>query len=339
MKGNELGLTNFFIPSLNFDRNFSIDNDDSNYDYMKYLINEPILHSGNNNNNINLSNKDESNIEGQGSLHPQEPKKRLETNNKEEPNNNINVINLVIDSNNIENNNNKKVIDKLMKEDIQKRIKNNIYIKRPFKEKKKLGRKIKSEKNLGEHNKFSDDNIQKKLKNAILNNLFEFVNEKIKFFYSDDIKGKARTRAKLLLKLKQKVRERDKVEYNKLFLNKTLSSIFSEEISSKYSRFNPNHNKDLIQKLLNEEDKIKNEYFKDLFNLTFMDALNHFRGTAINEKLNGLKTFDDYCKSLESEIYNDEYKKVLKFYLMNYEKEILRKRARRVKKHFNKWNS
>ena len=30
-----------------------------------------------------------------------------------------------------------------------------------------MGRKIKAEENLGEHNKFSDDNIQRKLKNAI----------------------------------------------------------------------------------------------------------------------------------------------------------------------------
>ena len=59
----------------------------------------------------------------------------------------------------------------MLKEYIQRQVKGQIYLKKPFKEKKKLGRKIKAEENLGEHNKFSDDNIQRKLKNAILKSL------------------------------------------------------------------------------------------------------------------------------------------------------------------------
>ena len=70
-------------------------------------------------------------------------------------------------------NNNGSIINRIEKEYIQKNIRDNIYIKKPFKEKKKLGRKIKLEENLGEHNKFSDDNIQRKLKNAILTNIFD----------------------------------------------------------------------------------------------------------------------------------------------------------------------
>jgi hypothetical protein len=32
-----------------------------------------------------------------------------------------------------------------------------------------------------------------------------------------------------------------------MFFNKTLKSIFSENISTKYSRYSPSHNKDIIE--------------------------------------------------------------------------------------------
>ena len=127
---------------------------------------------------------------------------------------------------------------------------------------------------------------------------------------------------KQLFKLKQKTLERSKANYNKLFLYRTLGSIFSEEISTKYTKHSPNHNKELINNLLNEKDNNKKEYFNDLFNITFMDVLNHFRGTKYIDKLCGLKNFDIYCKELKYQNFCDEYIMVMRFYLMNFEDEI-----------------
>ena len=234
-----------------------------------------------------------------------------------------------------EKNDNFKIIDKTTKENIQKEIKEKIYLKKPFKEKKKLGRKIKSNECLGEHNKFSDDNVQMKLKNGILKSVFQFINKKIKIFYSDI--NKSSLSKMQLLKLKQKSKERSKAEYNKNFLNKTLKSIFSEEVSGKYLRYNPNHNKDLIEKLINDKDETKREIFYKLFNLTFMDCLNHFRGSHAFEELKGMNQFEQYLNEIKSVNDDDMYKNVLKYYLVNYEREVMdrKERNREKRKQFN----
>ena len=66
-------------------------------------------------------------------------------------------------------------IDKKNNQEIQSRIRAKIYLKRPFKEKKILGRKKKHNEGLGEHNKFSDDNILRKCKNVIMDCVLKFI--------------------------------------------------------------------------------------------------------------------------------------------------------------------
>ena len=227
------------------------------------------------------------------------------------------------------NNIDKKIIDKTEKENIQQEIKENILLKRPFKEKKKLGRKIKSDKILGEHNKYSDDNILRKLKNAVLNYVFEHINSKITEKYYDEYQNSIKE--KLLFRLQQKPLERGKADYNKELLNRTLSSIFSEKISSKYSRHSPNHNKEIIEELINEENEDKRLFFNNIFNLTFRDCLNHFRDTNNIKELEGMEKFGQYCKKNDLEKC-EKYKKLMEYFLINYEKVIMDKKVRQYKK-------
>ena len=232
---------------------------------------------------------------------------------------------------NNDNNNDKKklIINKTEKEIIQQEIKDNIYSKRPFKEKKKLGRKIKSDEIIGEHNKYSDDNILRKLKNAVLNDALEFINAKITEKYPDECL--ISKKEILLFRLQQKPLERGKADYNKELLNRTLGSIFSEEISSKYTKHSPNHNKEVIEKLINDEDKDKQIYFNNLFNLTFMDCLNHFRSTKYIKELEGMEKFEKYYEKNNLDKC-DKYEKVMRYFLINYEKIIIDKKVRNYKK-------
>ena len=203
-----------------------------------------------------------------------------------------------------------------MKEEIQQKIKEKIYIKKPFKEKKKFRRNIKSDECLGEYNKFSDDNVLRKIRSVVLNNVLAFINDNIKKMNSDLDNNSLKYLQ--LFKLKQNETNKGRVGYNKKLLNRTLKSIFSEDISNKYSRYSPKHNKDLIEQLLNEKDETKREFFNKILNLTFVDCLNHFRGSAIIEELNGLKKFEQYFKELQVGNYKEMYKKILKYYLFNY---------------------
>ena len=222
------------------------------------------------------------------------------------------------------------IIDKIDKENIQRKIKEKIFSKKPFEEKKKLGRKIKSDECSGKHNKFSDDNILRKLKNAVLKNILIFINQRIKDMYWN--LSKSSLYEMQLFKLKQKTSEKSNVKYNKNLLNSSLKAIFSEEISGKYTKHDPKHNKNLIEKLLKEKDQNKREYFKKIFGLTFMDCFNHFRGSIFFKELNGLKTFRQYLKELKIGKYNEYYQKVLLYYLNNYETEIKGKKERKRKR-------
>jgi hypothetical protein len=146
-----------------------------------YSINSPIFGSKllDYNDNIFHSNKNMSNnnsIEisyNDNSMNIEEifvPRQKLDKNDSSEKKNK-------------EKEKDNSIIDKITKENIQQEIKEKIYLKKPFKEKKKLGRKIKSDGYLGEHNKFPDDNIIRKIKSIILNNVLFFINQKIKINY------------------------------------------------------------------------------------------------------------------------------------------------------------
>ena len=216
-------------------------------------------------------------------------------------------------------------IDKKYKELIQTKIKKNLLSKRPFKEKKVLGRKKKENEGLGEHNKFSDDNIIRKIKHVILDSVMKFINKKIHNLYSYESQKEKKERQ--LFKLKQNSKISSRINYNKEFLDKKLVEIFYDDISSKYSRFPTNHNKELINSLINEKDEKKKIIFNKIFNLSFVDCLNHFRGSKTIEELEGISNLDNYLKAKKM-IVNEEYSNLFKYFVNNYEKVIMEKKSR-----------
>ena len=199
-----------------------------------------------------------------------------------------------------------------------------------FKDKKNIGRKKKEYKGIGDHTKFSDDNIIKKVKNAVLQIIRIFINQKIQTIY--EYKDDKNLKEKKLFKLKQNESTGPKTDYIKDFLEKTLGVIFSEDISSKISLYPLSHNKKLIETLINDSDEKKRNIFNKIFNLTFSDCLNHFRGSRKIEELEGLNNLDDYLK--EQKINNDEeYCTLFKYFVNNLEMIINTKKSRvRLKK-------
>ena len=168
-----------------------------------------------------------------------------------------------------------------------------------------------------------------KVKNIILKNLLNFINDKIKEIYNSNI-GKG-IFIKKLLSIKQKQKGDN---FNKEFLDKSIGNIFSEDIRTNYTSFFPSHNKYLIELLLNEKDNNKRIYFNKLFNLTFRDALKYFRGSEDIEELNGMEKFG----SKNKDIKNDEnYLITLKYYVINFEELLGRKRIKRGKKKRKKY--
>lgn len=130
--------------------------------------------------------------------------------------------------------------------------------------KKKKGRKTEKINKIY-HGKYSQDNITKGIKKDILEYSLIFLNNIIN-----------RKKGNKLLKLnyKDNINKINKKEDLEL-LNKPLKDIFSRDISPKYTAFDKSHNKIIIQKILNGEEKdTKVDY--NIINFSLNLSLNEF---------------------------------------------------------------
>lgn len=212
------------------------------------------------------------------------------------------------------------------KENLNEKVKGNKNSEGKNKEKinKKKGRNPKIG---GKHNKYSDDNLRRKCKHILINELQIFINNKIREIYNDNI-GQG-IFLKQLLSMNQKQKANANVIFNREFLYKSLKDIFSENISTKYTILPLNYNKILIEQLMNEHDKYKRLYFQNLFNLTFIQCLNHFRGKEIINELIGLTKLEEIKEKYN---FEDVYFNNLIYYFLRYEEIIYNKRIRKSNK-------
>ena len=211
-----------------------------------------------------------------------------------------------------------------------------------FVEKKnKCGRKRKGENydnNNDEHDKFSDDNARRKVKRIIFTHLLAYINKQIKIKYNGEI-GKGIFKKELYI-LNHAQISNSSVNFNKALLKRTLYDIFSEKISRRITNYPEDHNKVIIDGLINEKDTKKRIYFQNLFNLTFSDCLEYLRGDKYFEQLNGLELFSEFKEIKQDYLkkYNDgeEYVKLLKYYLKEFKNIINKKNPRKSSKRKNK---
>ena len=227
----------------------------------------------------------------------------------------------------------KEIMDKKNNKDKTNHFENDdeVYYKKPNKDDKNekkqtkfLGRKKREEAGSSVHNKFSDDNLRRKVKHLVLDNTFKFINGKIKKIYNGKI-GHG-IYIKKLLKINQKQISDASIQFNKDFLYKTLGDIFSEDISGNYTTYHPRHNKFLIIALTLDKDEDKKNYFKKLFSIIFIDCLKHFRGSQKIEELEGLQKFNNIKSKYEDD---KEYLASLEYYIMHYEEIMNNKKPRK----------
>ena len=218
----------------------------------------------------------------------------------------------------------KNAIDEVKKEEEKK--KEEIKYEREEVEEKQYGRIKNGSKRVGKHNKYSGDNLFRKCKGIILNSLFKLINKIITEQYGNEECEKHNLK---LLKINQSQIINSEVDFNKGFMRKRLSDIFSEGITQRFKRYNIDHNKNLIKYLLNEANEDKRKLFNTIFNLTFLDCLNHFRGTKIIKELDKLTKYEEVCKEFEED---EDYLCSFKYYIENYEKIMDIKKPRKKKK-------
>ena len=110
------------------------------------------------------------------------------------------------------------------------------------------------------------------------------------------------------------------ITFNQQFLHKKLGDIFSDDISIKFTNYNKKHNKEVIEELMNEKNVFIRDFFRKLFNITFLQLLKHFRGDEIIQELQGMKLlYQIKDKLINDEKDNEAYIKALENYVKNFE--------------------
>jgi hypothetical protein len=186
----------------------------------------------------------------------------------------------------------------------------------------KIGQKVKRE----EKENYSNDNLLRRAKTILFDSLLKYDNYIISKVYNDHIGNGVNI--KKLLKINHSQIKNINANYNRDLIKTSQGKIFSENISKRHTYYPEDHNKRLINKLLNENDDDKRKTFVNLFSKTLKECIQHITGQKI-EELKGLERFyENEINELEE---GDEFKKEIKKFIDNYETIINKKKPRKTK--------
>lgn len=187
----------------------------------------------------------------------------------------------------------------------------------------KRGRKLKNSNEERNHNKKTFDNLLRRIKHCLLKGLKVLINKKIKDVFQNDEKLSFLK----ILTLDQKQSNNSRVEFNRLFIHKSIKDIFSGKLTTKYKRKDlEKNNEESIKTLLSVKDIEKRNIFENIFNLEFIDVVNFIVGKRNDlVQLNELRLTEKFLKDM---LIDEEYSKII-FYTMENMEEILKNKKSR----------
>ena len=185
--------------------------------------------------------------------------------------------------------------------------------------KKNCGRKSKESNEKGNHDKFSEDNIMRKIKSNLLNYGHKNLNDS---FYNKKLS---------FLKLDSEINENLKKDYNVKLMKTTLKELYETcPISTKY-RSQKKNNSDSNKKLIEEIYKEGKEFdVINRLNNTYLELLDEFKLCNLNNFINSIRE-EEIKKGMSEEKVND-YTDKIKYLISNYEAWFLNKNGRNRKK-------
>lgn len=169
------------------------------------------------------------------------------------------------------------------------------------------------------------DNFIRRIKKLAFNSILKYDNKVISEMYNNRL-GHGINIKKLLKNNHFQIKCTGTI-FNKELLKKTQGEILSENITTRFTNFPRDHNKNLIINLLNEEDKVKKERFNNLFNKTLSECIDHLIGAKKSKDLEGLeKIFENELKNIKkTKEYIENLKNIFNDYKKIYDGKIPRK--------------
>ena len=176
---------------------------------------------------------------------------------------------------------------------------------------KKRGRNPKSSSQISNksHNRKSEDNMMRKIKNKMLNSALNLINDSIE---KDNKKNNDKSNKKLY-KIKSIYSEELNLKFNLYLILQKLKDIFCYELSGLYSNYNNKDNKALINEIYDDNNKYPNS--KRILEMTFYE---YYHKIFLNEDKNILNqlginenkyNFDYYKNQIINEFNKKEEEK------------------------------
>ena len=177
--------------------------------------------------------------------------------------------------------------------------------------KKRIGR-IKKDSDLkGIHNKFSQDNIIRKIKRRFHANLRLYINNEYKKYICNKNQSK-KNFINWIKKINPKISCEIRKEENLKWFESKIFQIFSENISNRYSSYKPDLNKRKIERLMKLNEAA------NVINILNTNIETIFDKYVNNEKIDGFKTLKDDIEELEKNMEKANQENI-KEYLSKYE--------------------
>ena len=185
---------------------------------------------------------------------------------------------------------------------------------------------------LGIHDKFSEDNIIRKIKASFLEKSMNYINKQYAVYLK---KRGIKKIFRLIQKISPEESRKIKKEENLNFLKTPLKKIFSSKLSKKCSLYDPDYNKKKIEELYLQNDA------KEVINTLDKPVEEMFDKYCKNIKMEGFGTLDDDLKEERIKMEEkqeddiDEYIEKFRATAINYRQIFDGKKSRSSKKKEN----
>lgn len=195
------------------------------------------------------------------------------------------------------------------------------------KDNKKRGRIKKNTNYRGRHNKFSEDNIIRKIKGRFIEKCRIYINKEYKRYL---LANKLETKKinELFQRIEPKFSRIIKRDDNLKWFRTQLYLVFSEDVSVKCSLYKPEYNKKQIEKIY-KNNEAKNVI--DILNKTVKEMFDAF---ILNKNIPGFDTLNDDIKELKEKMEKDKEENIDEYLLkyrntaLNLESIFINKRTR-----------
>lgn len=192
----------------------------------------------------------------------------------------------------------------------------------------KLGRPKKNSNKQGKHDKFQRDNILRKIKAQLIQNIFNYIN--ISFNCNRNYKNNINKKP---INVIQKINSRETKTISKSdnikWLNSKISDIFSQKVTTKLVCYDSNYNNRLIKKIIQKNEE--KEVIK-IFRKTVREMWIIYKTDDINNEFPGFNTIKYDIKKFRERTESEDYIRLYSSFCNEFEDIFMKIKARKKTK-------